>query len=91
MDMVFIYICNRIFGQFIEDIYMQEVPSDKQPLFALMVCRSSAIIPKIAPPGPKSMYSINGKRIYAKKYVRLKKRGNENKKDTGSTSQSATN
>lgn len=61
---------------------MQEVTSDKQPLFARMVCRSSAIIPRIAPPGKKSKYSINGKHIWAKKYV---------KKSSGSTSQSDIN
>lgn len=85
------YVCNRIFGQFIEEIHMQEVLSDEQPLFARMVCRSSSIIPKIAPPGTKSMYSINGKHIYAKKFVRSKKSGKKNKKSNGSTSQSATN
>ncbi|WOG87992.1 hypothetical protein DCAR_0207225 [Daucus carota subsp. sativus] len=74
----------RIFGNFIEDIHMQEVPSDQQPLYARMVCRSSAIIPKIAPPGNKSLYSINGKHVYAKKYERHNKR---EKKRRGSTSQ----
>lgn len=68
---------------------MQEVPSDEQPLFARMVCRSSSIIPKIAPPGRKSMYSINGKHIYAMKFERSKKKGKKNKKNKGSTSQSA--
>ncbi|XP_074356569.1 uncharacterized protein LOC141696311 [Apium graveolens] len=80
----------RIFGQCIEDIYMQEVQSDEQPLFARMVCRSASVIPKIAPPGPKSMYNINGKRIYAKKYVRPMKKGKKNKKDRGATSQYTT-
>lgn len=84
----FMFNCNRIFGEFIEEIHMQEVPNDSQPLYARMVCRSSGIIPKIAPPGNKSLYCINGKHIYAKKYVNPKKRG---KKKRGSTSQSATN
>ena len=65
-------------------VYMQEVPSDQQPLYAQMVCRSSAIIPQIAPPGNKSLYSINGKHVYAKKYERHNKR---EKKRRGSTSQ----
>ncbi|KAK1382528.1 hypothetical protein POM88_020263 [Heracleum sosnowskyi] len=81
----------RIFGQFIEEIYMEDAPSDQQPLFARMVCRSPSIIPKIAPPGEKSVYSINGKRIYAKKFERSKKSGKKKKKGGGSTSQSATN
>ncbi|KAK1382416.1 hypothetical protein POM88_020151 [Heracleum sosnowskyi] len=59
----------RIFGDFIEGIYMQDV-SDEQPLYARMVCRSSSIIPNIAPPGIKTKYSIYGKQVWAKKYVK---------------------
>ncbi|XP_074356609.1 uncharacterized protein LOC141696354 [Apium graveolens] len=60
----------RIFGDFIEVIYMQDVSSDEQPLYARMVCRSSSIIPHIAPPGIKTKYSIYGKQVWAKKYIK---------------------
>ncbi|XP_074356617.1 uncharacterized protein LOC141696366 [Apium graveolens] len=60
----------RIFGDFIEGIYMQDVSSDEQPLYARMVCRSSSIIPRIAPPGIKTKYSICGKQVWAKKHVK---------------------
>ncbi|XP_074356607.1 uncharacterized protein LOC141696351 [Apium graveolens] len=60
----------RIFGDFIEVIYMQDVSSDEQPLYARMICRSSSIIPHIAPPGIKTKYSIYGKQVWAKKYIK---------------------
>ncbi|KAL1828099.1 hypothetical protein ACET3Z_006511 [Daucus carota] len=59
-----------IFGDFIEDMIMENVSSDRQPLYARMVCRSSSIIPRIAPFGTKTKYSINGKQVWAKKYER---------------------
>ncbi|KAK1382407.1 hypothetical protein POM88_020142 [Heracleum sosnowskyi] len=60
----------RIFGNFIEGIYMQDASVNEQQLHARMVCRSSAIISSIAPPNRKTKYSINGKRFLASKYVK---------------------
>ncbi|XP_074359913.1 uncharacterized protein LOC141700038 [Apium graveolens] len=68
----------RIFGDFIEVMYMQDVSSDEQPLYARMVCRSSSVIPHIAPPGKKTKYSIYGKQVWAKKYI---KRSHESTSD----------
>ncbi|CAI9772430.1 unnamed protein product [Fraxinus pennsylvanica] len=59
----------RRFGDFIEDIFMQEVDAGEQPLFARLVVRSSSIINSIAG-GSKAKYTINGKHVWARKYVK---------------------
>ncbi|CAA3030830.1 Hypothetical predicted protein [Olea europaea subsp. europaea] len=59
----------RRFGDFIEDIFMQEVTAGEQPLFARLVVRSSSIINSIAG-GSKAKYTINGKHVWARKYVK---------------------
>ncbi|KAL1828100.1 hypothetical protein ACET3Z_006512 [Daucus carota] len=64
----------RIFGDFIEEIFMQDVASDEQPSYARMVCRSSAMISTIAPPNRKTKYSLNGKHIFVTKYVKRSRR-----------------
>ncbi|XP_017233512.1 uncharacterized protein LOC108207588 [Daucus carota subsp. sativus] len=64
----------RIFGDFIEEIFIQDVASDEQPSYARMVCRSSAMISTIAPPNRKTKYTVNGKHILATKYVKGSRR-----------------
>ncbi|KAG8390663.1 hypothetical protein BUALT_Bualt01G0107000 [Buddleja alternifolia] len=61
----------RRFGDFIEDIIMQEVGEDEQVLYARMVVarRSTAVINGIVG-GNKEKYSINGKHVWARKYVK---------------------
>lgn len=48
---------------------MQEVEGDEQPLYAKMVARSPAVIDGIVE-GNKAKYSINGKHVWARKYVK---------------------
>ncbi|KAL9165455.1 hypothetical protein ABFS82_06G172000 [Erythranthe guttata] len=59
----------RRFGDFIEDMIMQEVGEEEQVLYARMVSRSTAVIEAIVR-GNKAKYSINGKHVWARKYVK---------------------
>ncbi|KAL7109484.1 hypothetical protein ACP275_06G178100 [Erythranthe tilingii] len=59
----------RRFGDFIEDMIMQEVGEEEQVLYARMVSRSMAVIEAIVR-GNKAKYSINGKHVWARKYVK---------------------
>ncbi|CAA0829565.1 Unknown protein [Striga hermonthica] len=58
-----------MFGDFIEDLIMQEVCEDEQVLYARMVARSTAVIDGIVG-GNKAKYVINGKHVWARKYVK---------------------
>ncbi|KAH6832731.1 Rho guanine nucleotide exchange factor [Perilla frutescens var. hirtella] len=57
------------FGDFIEDLIMQEVEEGEQPLYAKMVAKSPAVMDGIVE-GNKAKYSIGGKHVWARKYVR---------------------
>ncbi|KAL6501132.1 hypothetical protein OROHE_025329 [Orobanche hederae] len=59
----------RRFGDFIEDLIMQEVGEEEQVLYARMVARSAAVIEGIVG-GNKAKYIINGKHVWARKYVK---------------------
>ncbi|KAI3470431.1 hypothetical protein Pfo_027094 [Paulownia fortunei] len=59
----------RRFGDFIENLIMQEVGEDEQVLYARMVARSAAVIDGIVG-GSKAKYAINGKHVWARKYVK---------------------
>ncbi|KAL3838354.1 hypothetical protein ACJIZ3_022945 [Penstemon smallii] len=59
----------RRFGDFIEELIMQEVEEDEQVLYARMVIRSSWAIEWIVGMN-KAKYSINGKHVWARKYVK---------------------
>ncbi|XP_057784523.1 uncharacterized protein LOC131001905 [Salvia miltiorrhiza] len=76
----------RKFGDFIEDLMMQEVEGDEQPLYAKMVARTPAVIDGIVE-GNKAKYSINGKHVWARKYV--KKSPQQRSPPTGEASTSA--
>ncbi|CAI9091005.1 OLC1v1025921C1 [Oldenlandia corymbosa var. corymbosa] len=60
------------FGNFIEGIHMQEVPEDEQVLFARVIACSPAFVNAVCE-GGRAKYSINGKHVWARKYVRNKK------------------
>lgn len=66
-------VLNRMFGDFIESIYMQPVEGDNQPLFARIVaknaCMVRAVVDRDGGVG-KSKYYINGKHVWARKYVK---------------------
>ncbi|KAK2993714.1 hypothetical protein RJ640_003713 [Escallonia rubra] len=62
---------SRKFGDFIEDLYMQEVSPGDQALYARLVARSASVIDLVVDREEgKSKYSINGKHIWARKYVK---------------------
>ena len=49
---------------------MQEVEPEEQVLYARLVACSASIIDMIVERGSKSKYSINGKHVWARKYVK---------------------
>lgn len=60
----------RIYGDFIEAIYMQEAAEGEQPLYARMIARSGSGIAAIARVDTRTKYVINGKHVWARKFVR---------------------
>lgn len=49
---------------------MQEVEPEEQVLYARLVVCSASVIDIIVERGSKSKYSINGKHVWARKYVK---------------------
>ncbi|KAI3761791.1 hypothetical protein L1987_52213 [Smallanthus sonchifolius] len=63
----------RIFGDFIETIFMQPVEPENQPLFARIVARTPTMVSEVVDrdgADGKSKYYINGKHVWARKYVK---------------------
>ncbi|KAG2730003.1 hypothetical protein I3843_01G269000 [Carya illinoinensis] len=60
----------RKFGDFIEAIHMQEVLPVEQPLYARLVVRLASSIAEVLDGKNKANFSINGKHVRARKYVR---------------------
>ncbi|KAL5733399.1 hypothetical protein ACOSQ2_033091 [Xanthoceras sorbifolium] len=61
---------SRIYGECIEAIFMQEVAAVEQPLYARLVVNPCSIIEVILSGKSKAKFSINGKHVWARKYVR---------------------
>ncbi|XP_071713638.1 uncharacterized protein [Rutidosis leptorrhynchoides] len=64
-----------MFGDFIESIHMQMVEPENQSLFARIVARRANMVKEVVErDGPlgKSKYNINGKHVWARKYVKRK-------------------
>ncbi|KAI5346174.1 hypothetical protein L3X38_014053 [Prunus dulcis] len=61
------------FGDFIDGVFMQEVPAEKQPLYAHLVVRSTSSIPILLKGKNKAKFFISGKQVWARKYVRKSK------------------
>ncbi|XP_016549904.2 uncharacterized protein LOC107849886 [Capsicum annuum] len=59
----------RKFGEDVEAVYMQEVTEEEQALYARLVTRSPAALEAIVE-GGKAKYNINGKHVWARKYVK---------------------
>ncbi|KAF5733779.1 hypothetical protein HS088_TW16G00219 [Tripterygium wilfordii] len=57
-------------GDCIESIYMQEVSVGEQPLYAKLVVQSQSVIEAVLDGRTKAKFSINGKHLWARKYVR---------------------
>ncbi|XP_076909602.1 uncharacterized protein LOC143566937 [Bidens hawaiensis] len=64
------YFCG-LFGDCIQSIHMQPVVPGSQPLFARMVVRDLSSVRAMIGSGPdgKSRYVINGKHVWARKFV----------------------
>ena len=63
---------DRKFGDFIEAIQTQEVPPNEQILYARIVARSASALDAVVE-GGRAKYTINGKHVWARKYVRKQK------------------
>ena len=63
---------DRKFGDFIEAIQMQEVPPNEQILYGRIVARSASALDAVVE-GGIAKYTINGKHVWARKYVRKQK------------------
>ncbi|OVA07434.1 hypothetical protein BVC80_939g1 [Macleaya cordata] len=59
----------RLYGECIEDLYMQEVPPNRQSLYARVVFRSLRIIAAILDGKDKAKFAINGKHVWARLFV----------------------
>ncbi|XP_038889233.1 uncharacterized protein LOC120079123 [Benincasa hispida] len=60
----------RRYGDFIENIHMQEAQPPEQPLYALLVVKMESSIDVVLEGRTKAKFSINGKHVWARKYVR---------------------
>ncbi|XP_028797048.1 uncharacterized protein LOC114752471 [Neltuma alba] len=66
---------SRRYGDMIEEVCMQEVEMMEQPLYARLVVRGNAIdlIDAVLEGKGKVKFSINGKHVWARKYIRKTK------------------
>uniref|UniRef100_A0A803MTR8 Uncharacterized protein n=1 Tax=Chenopodium quinoa TaxID=63459 RepID=A0A803MTR8_CHEQI len=60
---------NRSFGDIIETLKMQEVGEKEQPLYARLVVRDAKTMDIVLSEQGRSKFSINGKHVWARKYV----------------------
>ncbi|KAL7228747.1 hypothetical protein ACSBR2_007443 [Camellia fascicularis] len=60
----------RKFGEIIEAVHMQEVPGGEQVLYARLVVHSASVINVVLEGQRKAKFSINGKHVWARKYVK---------------------
>lgn len=62
----------RKFGDFIEEVYMQEVPQGQQILYARVVAKEEWMVDVVSE-GGKTKFNINGKHVCARKFVNKRK------------------
>ncbi|KAI6676442.1 hypothetical protein NL676_037238 [Syzygium grande] len=60
----------RRFGNFIEELHMQEVLPEEQALYARLVVHPASVIDSILGSKSKAKFTINGKHVWARRYVR---------------------
>ncbi|XP_031253902.1 uncharacterized protein LOC116111881 [Pistacia vera] len=60
----------RNFGECIETICMQEAAAVEQPLYARLVVYSASVMEVVLDGQSKAKFSINGKHVWARKFVR---------------------
>ncbi|XP_047325978.1 uncharacterized protein LOC124929617 [Impatiens glandulifera] len=57
------------FGEIIEDLIMQYVPLEEQPLYARMIVHSSNEVETVLGGQSRVRFTVNGKHVYARKFV----------------------
>lgn len=65
----------RMFGDIVESVHMQPVEPENQSLFARIVARCPSMVKAVVErdgPHGKSKFNINGKHVWARKYVMRK-------------------
>ncbi|KAK9741493.1 hypothetical protein RND81_03G110200 [Saponaria officinalis] len=60
----------RTFGDIIENLYMQDVDGNEQPLYAKLIVRNGKAMQEVLGSEGKAKFSINGRHVWARKYVR---------------------
>ncbi|XP_059460354.1 uncharacterized protein LOC132189624 [Corylus avellana] len=60
----------ELFGDCVESVQMETVPSSEQPLYARMVLRSVTFVDRMLKGKRISKFRVNGKHIWARKYER---------------------
>jgi hypothetical protein len=60
----------ELFGDCVESVQMETVPSSEQPLYARMVLRSVTFVDRMLEGKRISKFRVNGKHIWARKYER---------------------
>ncbi|CAL0330281.1 unnamed protein product [Lupinus luteus] len=79
-----------LYGDYVEALYMQEVQQGEQALFARIVFRSATIIDMITSSLRKAKFSINGKHVWARKFVpKNSKSGSPNQTHSNYTGESS--
>ncbi|XP_047312912.1 uncharacterized protein LOC124916226 [Impatiens glandulifera] len=68
----------RRFGEIIEDLIMQDVPQDEQPLYARMLVHSSNQVELVLGGQNRVKFTINGKHVYGRKYVKKNPKASTN-------------
>ncbi|XP_074292987.1 uncharacterized protein LOC141619862 [Silene latifolia] len=63
------FLC-RSFGDIVETLYMQEVGENEQPLYARLVVHDARAMDVVLNGQGKVKFAINGKHVWARKYVR---------------------
>ncbi|XAR56110.1 hypothetical protein NMG60_11036442 [Bertholletia excelsa] len=58
------------FGDIVEAVYMQEVGPEKQVLYARLVVQCGSVVERVVGGQNKAKFNINGKHVWARKYVR---------------------
>lgn len=87
---IYIYLNTcRKYGEIFEAIHMQEVGAEEQMLYARLVARSASSIGVVLGGQRKARFSINGKHVWARKYI--KKHPKSPLITTTATTSSATN
>ncbi|XP_057528226.1 uncharacterized protein LOC130806973 [Amaranthus tricolor] len=67
-----------IFGDIIEELTMQEVSENEQPLYAKLVVRNAIAMEAVLSEEGKTKFSINGKHVWARKFINRQNNNDDN-------------